>query len=179
MKWLYKFLLFTNIIEITPLIEPRYSKRISKWIEGASYSGWGCYGKYYQLSSTKGIKVIQGCFNTIEEVINSDELNQAIQEAVLLKQARARYEYIPKCYGVKIISFGGSYKVGILMQHLTGPLAEDFCDYEEYDQVRATLTKTLRDKGIVHSDLHGNNVIRYKDKWWVIDFTPSCIKLVA
>jgi len=180
MKWLYKFLLFTNIIEIVPLIEPSYSKRIGKMIgDKDNYLGWGCYGKYYQISNTKGIKILCSKYSTYEEALESDTLIEAKEEAILLKRARCRYDYIPKCYGVKIVTIRDKFRIGIVMQHLAGPLAGDFCDYDEYDHVRASLTKTLRDRGITHSDLHGNNVIRYKDNWWVIDFTPSCIKLTA
>lgn len=177
MKWLYKFLLFTNIIEIVPLIEPSYSKRIGRIITKESYSGAGCYGQYYQISTTKGIKLINAKFSTFNEAFESREMKEAKEESLLLRRAKSMYDYIPKCYGVKIVETRGYFRIGIVMQHLQGPTADMFCEYEE--EVRQSLYKILKDRGIEHRDLHGNNVIRYKDDWWVIDFSPDCIKLTA
>src|SRR5688572_10985308 len=87
-------------------------------------SSGGSFGSYYIISQRVGIKLLFGGFDTLEEIKDSHLFRDAEREAELLIQAKKRYYYIPKCYGVVIIWKDNKYKVGIVMQHLEGKLAD-------------------------------------------------------
>lgn len=171
-------LMFLNILKFVPVSKCSYSPLLTRIVREKNSSGAGCYGSYFILSSSKGMKILREKYDDYEDVMESYALQSAIKEASLLKEARSRYEYIPKCYGVRIIEKDGKYRVGIILQHLDGKLGGQCEHYEERD-VRRELEKQLEKKGITHNDLHSENCIWYKEKWWVIDFTPSSIKISA
>lgn len=123
----------------------------------------GGYGKYYQLTKFKGVKVVK-------------TKSTAIEETCLLKKANL-VDFTPKCYGLVEVYFQANKKkkyFGILQEHIEGET--DQTGWIEKEQ----LQEKLRQKtGINHFDLHNKNIITTKEgKHYVIDFTPSWAELV-
>lgn len=176
MKFLLKlvFLKLFNI-EVLPIGEKTFSKIISKTLL-QKRSGGGSYGEYYQISRSKGIKLLYSSFITFEDALKSELYKDAQAEAKLMREAKTRYSNIPQCFGVKVIKMDTTYRIGIIMQHLgtqkavTHPVAEN-------DDFKNELVNRLRQVGIIHDDLHYNNIMLYKEDWWVIDFSPEFITI--
>lgn len=138
-------------------------------------SGGGSYGEYFKLSSQRGIKILAGRFNSYVGAIGSPTYAEASAEAFLLKVAE-KTKLVPKCYGVQIVQIGKRYAIGIVMQHLGGRMLED-TDNVDNDSVIQDLEKKMKKHGFEMGDLHAGNVMYYKRKYWVIDFTPEFVYL--
>jgi serine/threonine-protein kinase RIO1 len=166
-------------IKVDYLVFPYFSKILTKSLRKTASNRDGCYGDYYKLSRSKGIKVLSDDrYRTLEDTIKSRTFKEAKAEAIHLMEARKRYPNIPKCFGVKIIEIGGFYKVGIVMEHLGETMAIHLIAHEDE---RLELMKELRDKlanvGIDHGDLHCKNIMFHKNDWYIIDFSPSMITI--
>lgn len=159
---------------------PGISKIATNLLKKSSKSESGCYGEYRQLSRTKGIKILHSNgYYDYTEVINSDTFEAANKEAKLLRKAYVS-GITPRCYGVKLILRNNKYYVGILMEHLgTTTLADFDYDYNRCDLIINTLKEKLRNKaGLIHFDLHGNNIMWHKGMYWAIDFSYDRIQTI-
>lgn len=148
---------------------------ISKILNGTlrkSFRGSGVYSKYYQLSKTKGIKILTGRYKTIEKAKLSIKYVEAHTEVMNLKIAKERYFFVPKCYGVKIVKIKNTYSVGILMEHLGKETLEEYSSFHPIDPERIVrkLESALKKAKIYHTDLHELNIMYHKCAWYAIDF---------
>lgn len=133
----------------------------------------GAFGTYFKLTRTKGIKVLNGRFRTLEAAYNSYIFDQAKSESEILKIAEAS-KVVPKCYGVRVVRHGKSFRVGILMQYLGNKRLSDLdlSDKEE-SNIYDKLNDALSHAGVEHNDLHTHNIMFHKGKYYAIDFSPD------
>jgi RIO-like serine/threonine protein kinase len=136
----------------------------------------GAHGRYVKLSPSLGIKVIHSpLFKSIAKAYKSHAYRQAKKEAELLTSA-FESGVVPRCYGVTLVKIGNRFKVGVLMQHLgSTPISEsDFYDQvsEAYDEIN----DSLMELGIYHNDLHEDNIMVYRGKFYAVDFSPKCVE---
>ena len=149
-------------------------------------AGEGAFGTYYKISSVRGVKVL-ACsgYGTIAEAKRSYSWREAKKEYKLLRKAY-KTNYSPKPHGLAIVKDGDKYRVGIVMQHISGKEYDDVdgpthqkLNKRYQDGVSDFLSNKLRKVGIVHDDLHGSNIIIKKIgsrlKPYVIDFSPGNI----
>jgi RIO-like serine/threonine protein kinase len=137
----------------------------------------GAHGSYVKLSPSLGVKIIHSVkFNNIAKAYRSRAYRNALREAYILNVA-FESGVVPRCYGVTLVRVKKGYRVGVLMQHLgSTPLFEsEFCDKfsEAFDEINDRLIEL----GIVHNDIHDENVMVYRGKFYVIDFSPDCVKM--
>lgn len=168
-------------VTLEPLGTKIYSKVISGTISSKKHINGGCSARYYQISPTKGIKLFHYEYPTFKDVIESSLYEEVLKETSLLRKAKSRFSNIPKCYGVRVISKDGSFRIGIVMQHLGETPANDLNLLEDfhicsYDLIK-TLSHQLKEHGITHSDLHLNNIMRHKNEWWIIDFDSEYVTI--
>lgn len=140
----------------------------------------GSWAEYIQISAKKGIKLFRGRCSSIEELFKSREFEVASNEVKKLKKSRKLYPYIPACYGLKIMRIRDVYKIGIVLQHLGDRRASDNIPsygHPQYTNISEkihndiwTIQTELRRAGINHNDLHTDNVMIFKDRYWPIDF---------
>lgn len=133
----------------------------------------GAFGKYFQVTPTRGVKVLRGSFRNLESAYNSHIFDMAREESEILKVAQ-NSGVVPKCYGVRIVRRGNRYYVGILMQHLGNKRLSDMkVSVDKESQIYDDLNDALEDAGIGHNDLHAGNIMYYKGKYYAIDFSPD------
>lgn len=153
-----------------------YSKVLTKMIKGKDKTEEGDNSTYYQISSTKGIKILDGNYDTYQAVLMDDMLISAKKEAELMKLAKTKYQYVPICYGVKIVQFKNYFKIGIIMQHLGNIMIQSLETFkrQDIDGFKNKINKL----SICHKDIHGKNIMVYKGQYWLIDFDPSFVEIV-
>ena len=150
----------------------------------------GGYGLYCKVSKRRGVKVIDyygSSYTTIKSLKRSSAYKDAVKELNLLKKARKRSNLVPNGYEVVAVKIPGVYRiyVGILMLHIPGKVVGN-CANMEWDSyniscgpsLKETLEDKLKSKGIYHSDLHDENVIYRKGKFYAIDFSPAYVDVI-
>lgn len=136
--------------------------------------GSGSYGRYYRLSTTRGVKVLgdeSGGWDRLKDV----DFSEARRELRLLNRAKCRL--VPKAFGVVGVYRKGDWYAGILMEHCEGTTL-----YQSRlsDASRDRWLERLEDEffkltGMTHGDLHESNVMYHKRKCKIIDFTPQYV----
>jgi RIO-like serine/threonine protein kinase len=140
-------------------------------------SGSGSFAEYFKLGKGKGVKLLRGSHRTRASALKSRNWALAHREADLLDAAYCS-KVVPKCYGVKLVKYGNHYRVGIVMQHLGHTkLNETNLNLSEGSDIRDLILEALEDVGITHTDLHSENIMVYRGKFYAIDFTPFAIKV--
>src|SRR5690606_36961917 len=82
--------------------------------------GKGAYGKYFQVSKRKGIKILGRGHNGIESLLqNLDRIGDALYEAYFLKKV-ADLKISPKWAKPVYVEYRGKFYVGIKMEHING-----------------------------------------------------------
>lgn len=134
----------------------------------------GAHGIYYKLNNTLGVKIIRSkTFKTVREANKSRAHGRAIRESELLTEA-LESGVVPRCYGVTLVKVRNGYRVGILMQHLGNKrLAET--EHIERGDIYEDIHEKLMELGIDHGDLHEDNIMVYRGKFYAIDFSPQCV----
>ncbi len=150
------------------------------FLKGSSKkSGSGLYAHYYILNDkSRGIKLFKDKFTTFNRAMKSTRHASALLEYFTMAKASKRVSIVPKPYGVYVILFRNFYRVGILMQHISGISLEKKLKKEKkhikgihFDYpIIQKLKVILKKKGIFHYDLHDDNIIYSKGKYWVIDW---------
>jgi RIO-like serine/threonine protein kinase len=85
---------------------------------------------------------------------------------------------VPRCYGVRIVRRGKSFRVGILMQHLGNKrLADLSLPDKKISGIYDKLHDGLISFGVEHKDLHDENIMFFKNKFYAIDFSPECVEV--
>lgn len=149
-------------------------------------SGKGWYGTYYQLSSVRGLKVLNGNECEYNEsprlLMGSDDWSMAKEEYKLLRRAH-KSNHSPRPHGIAIVKKGKYYYAGIVMQHISGPLfgkmkKKDKRDLHiKYCGVHEFLIDKLEDAGIQHEDMNSYNIIiktvGKSIRPYAIDFSPQ------
>ncbi len=161
-------------------VDVKTSERISHF-KGESPDGM--FGSYVRAGKKRGIKILYGSYDRLEALKHSDEYKAACKEAALLRLIRHRgFKGVPKCYGVIVIcrkrSLGNRpyYNVGIVMQHLGSTRLADAIPSADRDHPIANRLRMKMEKfGIYHGDLHANNIMVYKGRYYAIDFSFSAI----
>lgn len=156
-----------------------FSKKLTQQLKGRQSKGEGCFGAYYQISKRRGVKVFfDDSYSTIEEAINSREYKKAVKESNILQTLTKRgSDFTPKSYGVKIIKKDGFYRIALVMQHLgTTDICDRDLDKKKENKIIKSLRKKLRELKFNHTDLHTNNVMWFRKKYWAIDFSSGLIK---
>jgi tRNA A-37 threonylcarbamoyl transferase component Bud32 len=144
----------------------RMKRKIRRNLKRAPRGGNGIY---IQLSSKRGIKILRHCeYKSFEELIRYDAMRSMYQEAAVMKRAKVLYPYIPNCYGVRMLKVDSFYTIGIIIQHLGNKRIGDVL--ENYPSIIVDLERTFWKLGINHHDMHANNVMYFRGKYWVIDF---------
>ncbi len=128
----------------------------------------GSNGVYIQLSSKRGVKILRYEHPSIDSIIQCNIHKLVYEEARTMKRAKQLYPYIPECYGVKMFKIYNFYTMGIIIQHLGNKRISDVTD-DCYPTIER-LEKELYAFGICHNDIHSNNIMYFKNKYWVIDF---------
>lgn len=143
----------------------------------------GCFGSYHRVGKDMGIKVLEGCFETEADAKNSCNWQDAQEEAYAMRRAQ-KSGIAPKCYGVYVVrnsdSAEGNYYVGILMQHLGQNLLGHRMDKGivsgmRQEDIQDEIRKKLLKVGVEHGDLHRENVIYFKRKYYALDFGPNAV----
>lgn len=133
----------------------------------------GAFGVYFKLREGKGIKVLEAKFRSQVAAYNSYEFDLAKEEAEILKAAQES-GVVPKCYGVRIVRRGNGFHVGILMQHLGNKTLRKLrYNWEKQSDIYDSLNDALEDVGVKHNDLHVDNIMYYRGKYYAIDFSPE------
>lgn len=147
----------------------------------------GSFGRYVKLSNSVGIKLIytngkyegenalrklKG-FRSVAEAMRSWTWREANMEADILFQAQES-GVVPICYGATVVMVGSRYHIGILMQHLGGKPLSETSHYGEAD-VYEYLYEKLEECGVSHGDLHEDNIMVYRGKFYAVDFSPYCV----
>lgn len=144
-------------------------------IEACTGDGYaGVHGTYYKLSPHVGIKLIHSkVYPSVKRALASRAFRLASDEAAILVHAEET-GVVPKCYGVTVVSVKSGFRVGVLMQHLgqtTLADTEHYDDADIYDQ----LMESLEEVGIYHGDLHEDNIMVYRGKFYAVDFSPESV----
>jgi tRNA A-37 threonylcarbamoyl transferase component Bud32 len=155
-------------------------KRINKQINSSSMKR-GSYGSYFHLGDNLGIKLYHRNEYVYKKADDSIYLETYLYEAKKeynnIISARRRYPLIPKTYGIRILKIKGEMRVGILLQHLSNKtLSKQYIE----GGISAMITKIenkLKTLGILHTDIHGDNVMFYKGLYYIIDFGASHVSL--
>lgn len=150
--------------------------------------GSGVFGKYFQLSSKLGIKIIGRGMKSKKNLLKSKNIFLAAKEATYLKLAE-KSGISPKVHDVVIARYKGKYYPGILMQHIKGKTVYNYdptIDFKVTNHGVISSRGTKRPIGfvksklkkckIVHKDAHYNNMIVNKSSIKVIDFSPEQIR---
>lgn len=136
----------------------------------------GVHGGYIKLSPSVGIKIIHSrIYKSRAKAFRSRTYYLANEEAEILKVA---YDsgVVPRCYGPTVIAVPGGFKVGVLMQHLGSLTLSESVFYED-NEIYDNITERLGELGIKHFDLHEDNIMVYRGKFYAIDFSPESIEL--
>jgi len=179
LKWSDIVLFKLEELELYPVEKDGlYSHKFSLGMKNKESINSGGFGYYYQLDANKGIKVLRGRYDKYEEALNSRSLKEAYAEVCLLQKAKSRFKYIPKCYGVRIFKRENMYRIGIVLQHLGDMLlGKMFEDWKDRENISNRIKKQLVSVGVIHRDLHYENIMFYNNMWWVIDFSPEYIDI--
>ena len=155
--------------------------------DGKNYISSGCYGTFYVLNKSKGVKVLDCGFTSIRKLKASTYWSDAEKEVKFYNDAYVS-GVVPKCYGVRPIrvkdGHTSKYYAGIVLSYIKGrEIYDDEVSSKEYRGVNVSvyLTKKIRDaSGIIHDDLYGHNILVRLNKYgeiikaWAIDFSPTC-----
>lgn len=135
----------------------------------------GCYGEYYQITKTKGIKIANKSFLNEKKLKASKQYKDFVEEFNFLKFLK-KTDLTPKPYELLIFKHKNRFYVGIVMQHFDGPsLSDKNHDDDKESKIIARLHSKLTKHKINHKDLHANNIICHKKKYRAIDFSADFI----
>jgi tRNA A-37 threonylcarbamoyl transferase component Bud32 len=132
----------------------------------------GAFGTYYKLSPSVGIKVLKTRYPSIKKAVAGRAYKAATKEVELLSLAKES-GVVPIVYGVTIVRDGSKYAVGILMQHLGDKTLDKL--QGKFTEAYDTVNDALLDIGIEHGDLHEQNIMYHRGKFYAIDFTPNFV----
>jgi hypothetical protein len=164
---------------MTEILEKSIHKSLSK--AKRNHKGpEGQYGFYIKLNSRFGIKFVSYA-DTKEDAMQGVLYEKAKEEVELLREVSDRCDFVPKCYGLVVVEFDGSWRCGIVMQHLGEKTAWHVYKSSRLEYKVNNLVYKIKNKlsmvGVINHDVHGANLMRYKRKWWSIDYTPNFIEL--
>lgn len=149
-----------------------YSKaRMEVIIQIAEPLGEGVHAAFYSYGDKLGIKVFHTRYETIKEAKESGSWIQAKDEIDNLEKARKVFPYCPKAYKRLLVKSEGYYRVVLVMDLIEGePIS--YQDYEDrkFNKVRSSLYNKLKKLGIYHEDLNRGNIIKCKNKYWIVDW---------
>lgn len=162
-------------------------RKIYKRIKDVTYlrvikgSSTGCSGTYFQIDSKTGIKVLCERFSTIERAYkNRWAVDLEVRNGKLVNKL---IKLSPRIYRSKLIKISGEYAWIIIQQHLGDISLDDFKITSYYDRtldyryrIQDMLKYRLKKVGLKHDDLHHRNIMMFKSKPYIIDFS-SIIKL--
>jgi|GEM_PF-5556526 len=134
----------------------------------------GIHGAYIKLSPSVGIKIVHSpAYRSKAKAYRSRAYRRAKEESETLQYA---YEtgVVPRCYGVMLVKVKSGFRVGVLMQHL-GTLTLSNSEFYDNADVFDDINDKLKEIGIFHGDLHEDNVMVYRGKFYAIDFAPNCV----
>lgn len=158
-----------------------FSESLTNVLKTKLYTEGGCYGYYVRYCFYRGIKILHNKFASLEDAEESNLYSDAVQEMNLLKETKRRFALVPHCYGVKIVKIGNSFQIGIILQHLGSITLRDFAYKNDLnvsvDNTVLLKYNQLKAVGITHTDIHGRNIMRFKKKWWIIDFSPEYLEI--
>lgn len=118
-------------------------------------------GGYYKIRGTNlGVKLYNNSGDIFDEYFKH-------------KKVSKRISFCPKVYGLIQLD---DNNFGILMDHIVGKPLGDTFDYDETYDILDRIDNKLFKRGIIHDDLHSNNVIKNKNKLYVIDFEYVTLK---
>lgn len=165
-----------------PVLPAKAKKKILRKFRISSLLPQGITSQYIQLTPKKGIKICKTPFlsTTSDHFLTTYKV--FLGEFRNIKAARKRYPFIPKCYGIKTLKINGFYYVGLVLQHLgTTTYREHVKRFpykykENYKNDLDDLRSYLYAQGINHCDLHGENVMVYRNNYWIIDFEEVQIR---
>lgn len=152
--------------------------------------GNGRFGKYFQVSSTRGVKIVGRGFKSKKRLLNSQQVVMASKEATFLKLAE-KSKVSPLFHDLTIAKYKGKYYPAIVMEHISGIRAYDYSDevfkvgskgkISSKGKLAEKYIKSILSKQkIIHGDLHYNNMIVTKqNKVKAIDFSPDWIRFVG
>ncbi len=154
---------------------------INNLIKHTPLSGSGGYGRYYQLTAEKGLKILHGRFDSKSEAWESDTYLKAFDEKRYLNLLTAKgSKFTPKCYGIVVFKMGNCYRVAIILQHLGNCVIKDLTDkkvisHSRCNRIEDFIRNKIQKFGMRHGDIHRSNIMFFQKKFWLIDFTPSYI----
>lgn len=141
-------------------------------------TGEGDYGSFFKIDKGIGVKVLTQDFDTLEELLKSKTWEYARNEATMLEAAFCT-GIVPECYGPAPVLRRGKYYAGIVMQALGRTTLYRRCMAEDHEEsVKDTLKSILSDHGFIHKDLHANNIMWYRRKYWAIDFDSRRVEVM-
>ena len=159
--------------------------------------GKGLYGKYFQVSARKGIKILGRGYKSIDMLFTKyHKVEEAELEALILKKAE-KSKISPRGAKPVIVRYKGLFHSAIQMQHING---KTLCQIDPHlglndyfvtrsgkitrsrqsESLGRFVKRRLMNRGLVNRDLHLNNVIiNRQGKVKVIDFSPEWIKTIS
>lgn len=136
----------------------------------------GAHGSYIKLSPSLGLKVIHSVkYKSRAKAYRCRAWREARLEAELLDIA-FESGVVPRCYGATLVKVKSGFQVGVLMQHLGSTTLSNSKFYDEFD-VQEDINNKLEELGIYHGDLHEDNIMVYRGKFYAIDFSPNCVSI--
>lgn len=137
----------------------------------------GAHGYYIKLSPSLGVKVIHSpIYRNKTKAYKSFAWREARLEARILDMA-FETGIVPRCYGATIVRVKGGYRLGVLMQHLGNKTLGESAHYYDESDISVAIHEKLEEIGIYHQDLHEDNIMVYRGKFYAIDFSPNCVTL--
>ncbi len=140
----------------------------------------------YQIKNKKGYKIFKKPFKSKVLALNSANFQKACFEAFfyIYSKKEAKNINIPKCYGIDFIKVNNLYHIALVLEHIEGSFAFDIdfdADLEDLDPKYIKFYKKVKKEfskiGLNYKDLNDGNILRKKDKLYLIDFSPDVTDL--
>lgn len=136
----------------------------------------GGYGTFKKLNNKTGFKYLHNSkfFNTIKEANTNTQCFISLMEEFLTQ--KAAHEKLPKviCKPIGISLFKieeNVYVWGLEMEYLgKKTLRKTHNNYDVRNKIISKFIRLLSNNGILHDDIHANNIMNHKGRYKVIDF---------
>ncbi len=135
---------------------------------------FGDFG-YFYVDKNIGYKVLEKGFLSKKELIKSSTMELALIEAFYLKVTNHYNDLTPICHGISVIkSCDNLYRVAIKMEVLKGKSGKKMkMSNKRMTVLEKKLSIEMNKTTILYYDYHQGNVIRTRQKWKLIDFSPG------
>lgn len=147
----------------------REIKRRLKIIRVKGRSRSGVYGSYYQLNRTSGVKMLHERVSSMKNLKFPLSLLRSVENEFRLLKRAAKKKLAPKPRYICLVERNKKFGLGIVQQHLGNTRLADL-PHINHDFIADDLYRKLRKLKIEHCDLHNENVMFRRGRYYAIDF---------